>query len=639
MKKICIWLLVQCYATGLIAQDNAVTDSLARLLSVTQTDSGKAMLFYQLGDEWSYLDRQKALQYLKAGMELAKPFPLYEGIGHFYHGRILMNYARPQAIEAFDKALRLFEPITSKTSYLYQSRTWANKAAIAQWNNDNQRFITLNLEKAIPLAAKGGDSIRVAEDFSNIGLPFMDFGEYTKAIFYLNKSIAIFRRHAPQELRQGDNFCRIAQAYIYQNALSYTRINLDSAYSILRRHPQSIYMTNYHMVESQYYIHMKNWKKAEENIDAGLAIAERMNSRYDIRSLLYQKVRLYDKKNKPAAAKQILMKMLKEGYVDQDRDKKQIYHDLGYLESELGNMKAAYDWMVKYGDFADSFYQKDTRLKIADLERRYNYARKEKELIAATSKVKRQRLIISTGLLAVLILVLIFFLLYRLRKAKEKQEIQALQQRQQVAVTQALLTGEEKERTRLARDLHDGLGGMLAAVKINLTNVLQENTSAEAQRVVMQLDHSVAELRRIARNMMPEALLRSGLQVALSDLCQSVSSSHLHVESSLMNLSRNIPMQAQIIIYRIVQELLANVVRHSGATDAFVQCSQNNNVFFITVEDNGKGFDRLNINFSGGLGMENIKSRVDFLRGKIDIHSEPDKGTIINIELNTDGKG
>ena len=631
-------MVAQLFTIGLAAQNTAITDSLEKLLPLTRSDTAKAMLLYRLSDEWSLQDAAKALRYLREGMRLSARDPFYQGIGYFYQGRLLMDYDQARATEAFDKGLRLFEGYATQDAYLYQSRSWADKAALAQWNNDNKRYIELTLNKAIPLAAKAGDSIRIAQGYTNIGIAFMNDENFDRAIFYLQASAGLFRRLAPVDGRQIDNYADLAKIYVLTNQLPAAKRNLDSASPILKQQPQSQYAPYYYTIEGMYYRMRKDWGKAEESIELGLAVAESLKSPRDIVPLLYQRAMLYDNMKDFSSQKRTLLKMLDEGYITQDVDRKITYRSLAYADSALGNMNAAYGWMLRYNDLADSLYQKDTRLKIADLDTRYNYAQKEKELLIAKNKAKTQRLLVWASLCGLLLMVVFFLIVYRLRQAKARQELQSLKQQQEIALTQALLAGEEKERMRIAQDLHDGLGGMLAGVKINLTNALPENTSAEMDRVIGQLDNSVTELRRIARNMMPRALLQSGLEAALSQLCEATANDRLKVYSRFMNLRSNLTTPVQLIIYRIAQELLANVIKHAQATEVFVQGSQDRDIFYLTVEDNGRGYTPSDREKGNGVGLENIKSRVDFLKGKMDISGGPGKGTIINIELNTDEK-
>ncbi len=172
--------------------------------------------------------------------------------------------------------------------------------------------------------------------------------------------------------------------------------------------------------------------------------------------------------------------------------------------------------------------------------------------------------IISTFLL-LLTFVLIFY--YRnnkkLLKQKEinhQQQLKEMRQQHQLKFTQAMLEGEERERQRVARDLHDGLGGLLAGIKIKLSSQVKAENNAGFDRVILQLDQSITELRRIARNMMPESLLKSGLEEAINDLCESLSSDQTKIEFQAYGIQKNMPIATQANIYRIVQELLSNPV-------------------------------------------------------------------------------
>ncbi len=132
--------------------------------------------------------------------------------------------------------------------------------------------------------------------------------------------------------------------------------------------------------------------------------------------------------------------------------------------------------------------------------------------------------------------------------------------------------------------------GALAGIKIKLSGQEKKERTPQLNEVILQLENSINELRRIARNMMPENLQKAGLEIALRDLCESLLSDETHIEFHAFGLQPAIPLNVQVNIYRIIQELLSNAVRHAHASKIIVQCSQNDDIFFITVEDNGRGF-------------------------------------------------
>ncbi|ANH81982.1 hypothetical protein A8C56_14285 [Niabella ginsenosidivorans] len=614
-------------------------DSLQHLLEKASSDTAKATLLYQMGDEWSLADTTKALQLVRKGLLLAGNHPFYTGLGYFYIGRVYMDHDLLPAEKAFLQSNTYFEKVHTPQSWSYQSRCWANLANINQRQNNEKSYIDLLLNKAIPLAIKAGDNLRTARYYMNVGIPFMEDRNTQKAISYFLRSNDILKKSDPGSVQFAENYTLCAKTYLYAHNLNAAKAYLDSAHNILRGKPLSVEQLSYYSIESMYYIDKKDLEKASKSIGKGLDIANQLHDNIGIRDLLYQKARIYDEQKNYKKVKSTLFQILYGKFIITDGDRKQLYHDIAATEANMGHMDSAYNWLLQYSALADSISKKEAEKQIATFEAKFNYTEKEKELLVISNRARIQRLIMWMSIGGLLVVSLLSAHLYRLRKTKAEQEVRSLEQQQQIALTAALLQGEEKERVRLARDLHDGLGGMLAGVKINLTNAIQDHTSEELNKVIGQLDGSVTELRRIARNMMPEALLRSGLETALADLCQSVSTEKLRIDFSFMNISPHIPMQEQIIIYRIIQELLANIVKHSLASEAFIQCSQNGTLFYITAEDNGKGINQTLPAGRRGIGLDNIQSRVDFLEGKMDFSSQPGRGTVTNIEIKVhDGK-
>ena len=199
-----------------------------------------------------------------------------------------------------------------------------------------------------------------------------------------------------------------------------------------------------------------------------------------------------------------------------------------------------------------------------------------------------------------------------------------------------MLKGQEEERSRMAKDLHDSLGGMLSGVKLSLgamkgNIVLSEENTRLFSNVLDQLDHSINEMRRVAHNMMPEALMKLGLQQAVQDYCDGLNESNKIVfRTQFYGLENRLDAATEILVYRIVQELLNNVVKHASATEALVQVMRHDQNLNITIEDNGIGF--VPNEAKTGVGLSNVRSRVDYLKGYFDIQSTAGSGTSIHIE-------
>lgn len=218
------------------------------------------------------------------------------------------------------------------------------------------------------------------------------------------------------------------------------------------------------------------------------------------------------------------------------------------------------------------------------------------------------------------------------KEINHKQELMAYEDRHKLSVSKALLQGEEVERKRIARDLHDGLGSMLSGLKIHL-NLAQKEKNEGINNINNLLDSSIKELRNISQNLMPESLLELNLEEALRDLCIANSNAITNIEFQYLVKKSNLPKSYEIMLYRIIQELLNNTLKYAKASEVLVSCSKNKDVFFVTFEDNGVGFDLSEIKNKSGMGLKNIKNRVEFLNGKLEIDSKMGQGTSVYIEL------
>jgi signal transduction histidine kinase len=240
---------------------------------------------------------------------------------------------------------------------------------------------------------------------------------------------------------------------------------------------------------------------------------------------------------------------------------------------------------------------------------------------------------------------LIFFSLglayKRRRDAIEKTEAQeALKleiEKQKVKQLHVLSDIQEKERSRVAKDLHDGLGSMLSGIKMSLSNmrgnaVMSEENVQVFGRSLDMLDTSIRELRRVAHNLMPATLLKFGLTAALKDFADFVNQSKtLTVIFQQVGSERRLETQIELGIYRVANELINNALRHASATQLILQLNFEDHSAMLTVEDNGKGFDPGIAQESTGSGWTNIRSRVDFLKGSLDIQTAPGKGTTVTV--------
>jgi signal transduction histidine kinase/Tfp pilus assembly protein PilF len=323
--------------------------------------------------------------------------------------------------------------------------------------------------------------------------------------------------------------------------------------------------------------------------------------------------------------------------------------DQGEAWKKNGNYEKALLSYQKYVTLKDSLHKTATDNHIKELEVKYETTSKENQIIKLNSKQKQHKILILSLTVVILAGGVAGFFMYRNIRSKKiiaeqaieikEQKILQLEKDRQIIATHAVLEGEEKERGRLARDLHDGLGGILSGVKLKLTNfkgnyiINQENVEIFDHALDL-LDNSIKELRRVAHNMMPEALLKFGLKDALQDFCSSIClDKKLNIAFKFYGEPGRFENALETTVYRIGQELVNNAIKHANATEIFVQLIQESIRVHLTVTDNGCGFDTSMINNLKSAGLQNIRARVQSFNGQFDIDSKPGKGTEIAVEF------
>ncbi len=342
--------------------------------------------------------------------------------------------------------------------------------------------------------------------------------------------------------------------------------------------------------------------------------------------------------NTTAAIEQFKISAMQAKASGDARLQKAALQSLVAIYDSLRDYNRANRYMAEYQQLADTTGTVTYQHEIADAETRYETQRvlRERDRLfyesslqsAARARAIRERnTAIAIGGGSVAALALIFFLALRIRsiRAKTKEEQRA---------TRALFEGEQAERIRIARDLHDSIGQMLAVVKMRLTS--QPNNEAENKTIISGLiDKTIDEVRAISHNLIPEDLT-FGTVRALENLCARMAeNSGIAVQLSVAEAVRAYRFNQEfgLSLYRIVQEVLGNMMKHSGASAISLNMAQSASSIIMQIADNGKGFDTGTIGASKGIGWKNIYARVGLLNGSVDVRSERIYGTRIQISI------
>jgi len=632
--------------------EKSYLDSLQNITKTAAAETSKATAFFLLANYYRNSDSLLSKTYLANGKTFIKNDAFLAAKYDYYEGQYNLDRDKEKAARSYQQAIKSLSKLKTRESDFYQSLAWYSYG-VTQKDKEGYPFLVKTIvEKCIPLIKKYGDSRNLGFAYTQLAIILTYNAQFEKAGNYNNKALEILEKNYQSSAELFYTYLNSASNFCYQAKGNEAKKFLDKAEKLITPYPESSANSFYYYGKTLYCITKQQNAEALPIIEKGLYYTKKFNQNLQAQMFYFNKYDILKKLKRYEEAKNVLEDILAEKSLALDlNNRKTIYKQLSALNGEMGNDREALVWEQRYSKLNDSLSSENVRLEINKIEAKFNAAEKERK-IATLNAEKNQKDLemnkknsylwgLSLILLLALSLLIFLFILFRKNKKISEQKINDIKQKEELSLTKAILDGEERERERIARDLHDGLGGMLAGVKINFStwssHHLHPEKDKEFYNILGQLDQSVGELRHIARNLMPESLLNFGLETALNDLCEFYSGKNLDIDFQAINIKKNLPLNIQLNIYRIAQELLANALKHAEASSILLQCSQSGERFMITIEDNGKGFDKKIEQTTKSMGLRNLKNRVNYLKGKMEISSDS-QGTTINIELSTDGE-
>ncbi len=287
----------------------------------------------------------------------------------------------------------------------------------------------------------------------------------------------------------------------------------------------------------------------------------------------------------------------------------------------------------------DSIINEKSEGKIAELEAVYQTEKKETKLKLQQAELTKKNYLLWGAGTGLVLLLLSGFSFYRKKQVQNKMNMQAAIMRQQDIATKGIIVAEENERKRIAADLHDGVGQLMSAAKMNLSafeneipfkDEIQKNSF---EKIINLVDESCKEIRSVSHQMMPNALLKSGLASAIKEFIDKIDSRVLKINLHAEGLNERLDSNVETVLYRVVQECVNNVIKHAAANALDISLIKDADGIAATIEDNGKGFNTKDKEKFEGIGLKNILSRVEFLKGTVDFDSAPGKGTLVAIHV------
>ena len=630
------------------------TDSLQRVLETSKEDSNKVKTLMELLNVYIDFDMSGANEFGRMANDLSKKINYRFGIGRSYYSlaTIAMNGGHNKTADS----------LFSLSEEIFRDLKREDRLAMIYNGRGNLAFMQGNYwlagdyyTKATEVYEKLRDTADALTAYQNLIAVLGETNNYERAIILAKKSLTIAESiqdtiQAPYALQSLlVNYCNLGnleEASKYIDPLfrtAETTVDFNIAAEI------------YNSIGNYYFL-KKEWQQSLVYFKKGLAKAETLGNQYLVAQLLKSVGAAHLKlKNYPSAKTNLDSALL---VADKSNNRRAIYETsflLGEYFQQTGKPSDANRYLMLHLELKDSILNADTRNHVSYLEALFESNKKELEIENLKlvnvenelSVVKKNRILVA-GSIGAAALLLILGLLYRSSKQKQliaekeqqvqHQQIQFLEKQQQLVSMQSMINGQETERTRIAKDLHDGLGGLFSTLKMYFSTLQHEVSDLKQsdlfQKSISLVGTASTEVRRIAHNMMPESLMKLGLTNAVKDLCDNISAGKLlQVSLEVHGMKDRLNSSTEIMLYRIIQELLNNIIKHAQASEAIIQFIRDDNRLSIVVEDNGRGFNTESTDEAAHAGIETVKSRVNYLNGKLTIDSQKGIGTTVMMDF------
>lgn len=547
---------------------------------------------------------------LKAAEELADDLGI---------GRSLTNIASVyqfqgyyvKALEYYFRSLKLFEKIDNPIAV---STAYSNIGVVYYYQKEHLKAIEY-YEKSLEIQRSLKNINGVATNLNQIGKCYYEIQDYPKALEYFNNALTIDKekKYKREEAKVLGNLSSLnLKTDETGKAIEYAKQALEINREI--KDNQGIAVSLGQLGHA--YLAAGNYLKAISNFQESLQIGQEIGSAVEIKNAskgLYESYKNTGNAN--------LALRMYELY-NQTRDS--MINEANSKEIARAEFKYAYDKKA----LADSL-QSAAQLQAVELNRKVEVEQKEKER--------------NMYLSAAVLILLLTFLFYQRSMNKNKLQTKEMEAAYQKELMYATINSEEKERRRIARDLHDEVGAMLSTIKMNLGAVniklkksgVEEDLTASTRNL---LDDTITNVRQISKDLLPPTLEEFGLAQALNELAIKVEeASGIKIEKDIVDVKPRLATERELALYRVIQEMMNNAIKHSGATQFELVMREKYGMMQLSFADNGKGFD-LNVvkkSKAGmqGLGLKNLENRVGAAGGTMTYTTAPGKGSRIDIAL------
>lgn len=492
----------------------------------------------------------------------------------------------------------------------------------------------------LPVTEKAGEHALTAMGYLNVGQVYFQLGKLAEAKEYSTKSIALGLKHSIPHIVSGGLLER-ANYRIMTGDLDGSFEDLKEAGDILRSRNDRDGLPSVLNSMGAIRFYKGDFRGAIDYYQLSKTEAEVSNDPVGIGTALQNIGEAYIYLKDYTRSRQYLEKSL--DHFKRFGNKQFIVANYQYLfdlEQARGDAKAALRFFQLKDIYEDSILNERNLAAIADLEVKYETEKKERQVEALQSeselkslKLEQSRsLVIFVALLALLLITALVTFSSR-QRFKLRADLANERERAQKTRFLSVIDGEEKERKRIARELHDGLGQLLSTARLTVSSLDDEQENVKIQNSIQLIDSAVQEVRSISHNLMPNALVSVGLDAALRDLVRRVNEAGKLKVNFAPDVSLDLIESHAIALYRVLQELMNNALKYAEASEIDFEIKEAGDMCQLTIRDNGKGFDIAELEQSEGIGWANVQSRIELIGGTISVFSKLGEGTTVSIKI------
>ncbi|MBE0661401.1 MAG: hypothetical protein IH597_02950 [Bacteroidales bacterium] len=641
MIRVLIVLLAS--ATACFAQQSEI-DSMLRKAG-TQQGEDKVNTLINISRQYFIIQDTLAFRYGREAINLSDSLGLKEGTA-----KAMLFMGLTWADTEPDSALRYYLKSSEILSML--DHPWAHYG----YRNASDIFISKGwfpealdcVLKVFEINQKSGDTLLMVESLSTLGYLHVSIENYSEALAWQRKALETLGS-IKDDTRRGIIYGRIGIVYDeignFDSALYYNNLAVD----YFKKDGNEVYLAQWLSNIANTNIKMGNFGHAEDLLLEAL----RLDITDDRRpNMLNNLAKVYIVTKRYSLAENTLDSSF---YFAERLHLKDVESEIWFRKYELykarGSINDAMDAYIRYASLKDSILNEKKTDQVAQMLVRYETEGKEKALLlekAETARLEKEKVqaqlsanrtqqwIRGITFLSILLIISILLLMLRTKRKAQIGTKLAISQEQKKSLV-ALINAQEEERKRVAKDLHDGIGQQISAISLNFQVLARKlvkeypELNSEMEKIKHLILDTSHEIRAVSHQMMPRALTHFGLVDALDDMIDTnFKNSNIVCRFNHQNMRERLAQEIEIGLYRITQELVSNIIRHSQAKVADIQLYRTDSTCVLCVSDDGIG---MNLNTTTGIGITNITSRVNSLRGQLKVNSNPGSGTVVTIKI------